>query len=278
MVPVVERLHKGPGIRRDDLGSTLAEPFAARLHVFDDDPPVTVLAKVIWQLSAVIRRVAGDDPKSITMLRAMYNLDQDPELNSAPNLAGRIKVLERRFGAGWSYSRINSQLSELRRVLYPELSTCRFDWPNPKEIEALAHAEVRYAAEHKASALATFLLPKDVLGQLIAELNGTGERRGLERTLPQVDLHFAVSAQGNLVTTATPEFGESLPAFTTAALLREYQREVGAPESDRATVATGRAVLDLLIKRGQIGLAVNPLGGYGAHGGQYWTPEELVNL
>jgi hypothetical protein len=271
-----ERLHKGLGVRRADLARTVAGDFAARLHIFDDDQPEVILAKVIWQLSAVIRRVAADDPKSITLLRAVYNLDQDPELNQL-ELSERLKVLSRRHGTGWHPSTTNSRLSELRGTLYPELKTCWFDWPDSKEIDSIATSEARYAAEHNASALGTFLLPKDNLGQMIADLNGTG-RRGLERALPQADLYFSVTAEGNLVTTTTTEFGESLPAFTSATLLRQYQQEVRAPGTDLPKVATGRDIVDLLLRHGRVGLAVNPLGGYGADVGQLWTPEELESL
>ncbi len=44
------------------------------------------------------------------------------------------------------------------------------------------------------------------------------------------------------------------------------------------TTATGRGVIDVLVARERVGLAVNPLGGYEVGVGQHWTPEELVDL
>lgn len=272
---VEEKLHKGPGVRRDDLSSFLTQPFADRLHIFEDDSAKTVLAKVIWQVSAIIRRIPAET-KWVTALEAMYNLPQDPELN-AKDLSGRLRVLERRHGAGWNPSTINTKLSELRSAyMYPALKD-RLPWAPEEQIDAIARSEERYAARDGASRDQIFVLPEDTFGLLIAERSHTG-RLGLERALPQAALHFAVSAKGNLVTTATVEFGETLATFTNGSLLAHYREQWRAPATDRPTVAAGRLVVDALVAHGRIGLAVNPLGGHGAHGGLHWTAQELVSL
>lgn len=277
-LPDEERLHKGLGVREPGVVRSLSEEFVDRLRIFPDDPPERGLAKIIWQLSGVILRMPVDKPKWVTVLRVMYNLDRDPVINPLV-LKDRLEVLYQRHGRGWHPSTTNTKLSVLRSdFLRDELKSRDFPWPPKDEIDELERLEARYAAEHSRTALGTFVLPKDTLGVMIADLNGNGHRRGVERTLPQADLHFAVSADGNLVTTVTAEFGENLPAFTSAALLRQYLERVHAPETDRPTVATGRALVDVLVARGHVGLAVNPLGGHDAHGGQHWTPEELVGL
>jgi hypothetical protein len=65
--------------------------------------------------------------------------------------------------------------------------------------------------------------------------------------------------------------------FTGESLLRQYLEQVRAPESEVSTVALGRKVIDVLVARGRVGLAVNPLGDDGAPG-QYWPAEGLVDL
>jgi hypothetical protein len=281
--PIEEKLHTGLGLRRPKLARLLTEPslpdrvtFAERLHIFvEADRPEVILAKAIWQLAAVINRIPCDQ-KWITVLRAMYNLDQDPELNPLV-LKERLELLHRRHGKGWDPSTTNSKLSELRSThIYPRLKSRKFDWPPDDEITALAESERRYAKLGE-SGLGTFVLPKDTLGVMIADLRGSG-RSALKHVLPQVDLHFAVSAKGNLVTTATTEFGENLPVFTSNALLRQYQDKVRAPVTDKPMVANGRIVVDLLVAWRHVGLAVNPLGDDRTDVGQYWTPEDLVGL
>lgn len=282
--PIEEKLHTGLGVRRPKLTRFLTEPslpgrvtFAERLHIFvEDDKPEVVLAKVIWQLSAVINGVPCDHEKWITALQAMYNLDQDPELNPLV-LKERLELLHSRHGKGWDPSTTNSKLSELRSTyIYPQLKSRVFDWPPVDEITALSESERGYATLGE-SGLGMFVLPTDALGEMIANQWGGG-RGSLEHILPQVDLHFAVSAKGNLVTAVTTDFGENLPVFTSSALLRQYQDEVRAPATDKPRVASGRIVVDLLVARGHVGLVVNPLGGHGSDTGQRWTPEELVGL
>jgi len=256
----------------------LTEPFAERLGVFDDDAPCVVLAKVIWQVSAVIRKVTRDS-KWITVLDATYNLSQDPELNSL-DLKGRLEELKRRHGAGWDPSTTNSKLSELRPEVIRRLEG-RLDWPPEHKIEELARSEEAYASGQGQGQAPgdrrTIVLPEDAAGQLIADMNRSG-RRTLDFALPRLSLHFAVSAKGNLVTTQTAEFGETLAVFTSEGLLRQYLAEVRASESEVPVTDVGRRIIDVLVARGRVGLVVNPLGGHGGHGGQHWTAEELGGL
>ncbi|SDC51645.1 SseB family protein [Actinokineospora iranica] len=276
-VPVEEKLHKGPGVRRPDLTEFLTEPFAARMHVFDDDPAEVVLAKVVWQVSAVVRRVTRD-PKWITVLEAMYNLPRDPELTPL-GLTGRLTLLRRRHGTGWDTSTTNTRLSELRRNhLFGQLKG-KFPWPPEHEIEPLARLEAEYASlRNGTGGHQTYLLPESAFGKLIAGRNGAGRGEVDHALLAQATLHFAVSARGNLVTTTTADFGENLPVFTDAGLLREYLAAVRAPASDVPADAPGRKILDILVSAGRIGLVVNPLGGHGAHVGQHWSPADLARL
>jgi hypothetical protein len=280
--PVEEKLHMGLGIRRPDLGRFLAQPsvggvtFAERLGILlDEDSEWVILAKAILQLTPVIDRIPCAEKKWVTVLRAVYNLDQNPGLDHRV-LKDRLVELHKRNGRGWHPSTTNSKLSELWPYLHSELKTRRFSWPNQQEIDALAESERRYA-ESRASGQHALSLPADPLGLMIANLRGTG-RATLEHTLPQVELHFAVSTNGNLVTASTTEFGENLPAFTSNTLLRQYQDRVQAPATDTLVAASGRTIIDVLASRGGVGLAVNPLGGHGADTGEYWTPEELAAL
>src|SRR5262249_30392331 len=147
------------------------------------------------------------------VLDAMYNLSQDPELNPL-DLKGRLETLERRHGAGWAPSTTNSKLSELRAEVFPRLKG-RLDWPPEHEINEVARSEEAYGQGQGQAPgdRRTIVLPEDAAGQLIADMNRSG-RRTLDFALPQLSLHFAVSAKGNLVTTQTAEFGETLAVFT----------------------------------------------------------------
>ena len=278
-IPVLEQIHKGRGIRRPHFASFLGPDLAAELHVFpDEDEPEEVVAKVGWQLILVIRRVPYGDPKWFTVLCAMYNVDQDPELNGL-DLQRRLEVLGRRHGKGWelSLSTINSRLYQLRRdYIFPELRKGGFPWPEGQEFEELLRSEREYARLNE-SGLAKYTLPKDTLGLMIANRRGPG-RGALDHLLPQVDLYFALSTRGNLVTTGTTEFGEILPVFTSQDLLTRYQEAVRAPAADQPTVAKGRTVIERLVTYGRVGLAVNPLGGHGTEVGECWAPEDLVGL
>lgn len=272
VVPTEEKLHKGAGVRRPDLARFLTGSFAERLHVFDDDASHVVLAKIIWQVSEVVRQVTRDQ-KWITVLDAMYNLRPDPELNPL-DLTGRLKMLERRNGSGWDPSTTNTKLSELRRAhVFPRLKG-KFPWPPENVIEELALSEAKYESRQETAGPRMIALPEGAIGSLIAGMSQVGQ---LECVLPQLPLHFIVSAEGNLVTTQTAELGELLPVFTGESLLRQYLEQVGAPESDVPTVALGHNVIDVLVARGRVGLALNPLGN-GAAPGQYWTAEGLADL
>jgi hypothetical protein len=250
--------------------------FAERLGILhDEDSEWVTLAKAILQLTPVINNIPCAEKKWVTVLRAVYNLDQNPGLDHLV-LKDRLAELHKRNGKGWDPSTTNSKLSELRPYLHSELKTRKFSWPNQQEIDALAESERTYA-ESREPGQRTLSLPADPLGLMIANLRGTG-RATLEHTLPQVELYVAVSANGNLVTTSTSEFGENLPAFTSNTLLRQYQDRVHAPATDTLTAAPGRTIIDLLAATGGVGLAVNPLGGHGADTGEHWTPEELAVL
>jgi hypothetical protein len=270
-----ESLHKGLGVRKDGLVEHLGV-LGARMHVSADEPAHVVLAKVIWQMSRMIR-LTTRDKKWITVLEVAYNLPQEPGFNERI-LKDRLRWLADTQGKGWDTSTMNSQLSVLRRrSLLRLLAQPSYPSPSQAELAELAESELAYANRGGAPDHQRFLLPRDVLGQLISDRYKTG-RQVPSYALPQAELHFAVSAAGNLVTIVTAGFGEVLAVFTTEELLRAFRAAVGAPESDRPVSSTGRDVIAALVRQERVGLAVNPLGGHGAGTGMYWSPEELAEL
>jgi hypothetical protein len=269
-----ESLHKGLGVRKDGLVTHLGS-LAGRMHVAPGEPAHEVLAKVICHMTAVIGETTRDE-KWATVLRVAYNLPQEPDFNQLI-LKDRLRWLAGRHGKGWETSTLNSKLSELRRLrVLPRLAE-PFAPLAPEVVAEAAESERLYASRGGASGHQRILLPKDALGLMISETYLAG-RRIPGYALPQVDLHFTVSCAGNLVTTATEDFGEVLAAFTDASLLRGFWRETGAPTSDRDVRGSGRKVISVLVRDGRTGLAVNPLGAHGVTTGMFWSPEELVEL
>ncbi|UVS76378.1 SseB family protein [Actinokineospora sp. UTMC 2448] len=246
-------LHRGLGVRRADLALAVAGPIGARLGVRRGDSPAAVLAVVSWQVAAAGERVTAN-PVGRRVLAAAYNLRRDPELTSL-GYAERLAVLARS---------LSDSVHAAARLLVERVSAelaGPLPVPPAAEIEALTWLEAEYAKAPEPPVAASLLT------RLVAETTGSV----LDEFVPKGELHFAMSADGALVTVETRDFGECLCAFTSAELLAEYQAAVGS--SDVPAAAPGHRLIEVLRSDGGVGLALNPLGR-----GRHWSPARVAAL
>ncbi|OLR90711.1 hypothetical protein [Actinokineospora bangkokensis] len=254
-------LYKGAGVRRSDLRRALGETGARLFHATARDTAHELRAKVIWQVGGLIAHHCGDR-RSVLVLRTSYNLDQDPELTGL-GLGKRRELLARRLGRGYGGRSAERVLEDHLNGSFGLALAGPLPPPEAEVVLRMAQQEARYAMGTEPA-------------QRTAVITAAGERVPLVDALPGMELHFL--AEGDAVrVTRTDRFGEVVCVFSSAELLWDYERRVGAGPRERRAAAQGRRVLAMARASG-VGLAFDPLGSRLAPAGRHLSATELHSI
>ncbi|SFR30005.1 hypothetical protein SAMN04488564_12557 [Lentzea waywayandensis] len=248
-LPDESSLHKGLGVRRPDITDVRETPLAGLLHIGRHDERFVVLAKLLWQVGAAVKRVVHD-PAHRRVMECSYNLPQDRDLNHL-DLGGRLRLLEKRCPGvkGLRENTTNKLPSRYARRICAYWRSGEHKAAPADEIDRIAAEEQEY--EEGGADDAWPVIPSISLEDMLRDQYSAWPERA-ERALLQSPVFFEVSDSGHAVTLRKDEC-ERLLAFTTAEQFEGY-----AGPGRGFAEATGREVIERLAEFCDIGLAVNP--------------------
>lgn len=130
----VDRLHKGPGVRRPDLVEAIGFDLRLRWNLTEEfGDPLRVRSFVIWHVEHHLREADVDD-RLWLIATAAYNTAADAELARASTLEERWRLLASRHGRGFGPSSAERKLQDLVRT---RLADRLLRAPGPTDTAAL---------------------------------------------------------------------------------------------------------------------------------------------
>ncbi|QQQ76630.1 hypothetical protein IOD16_37590 [Saccharothrix sp. 6-C] len=274
----VKDLRTGLGVRDPSLVDVGKSELGRALHVAPGDSGARVRAKVLVQVERAIDAVAGQDDYLRMLLRYVFNTPADRELNrlTQGGRLGEFAKADLRAADGTPFVKVakgtTSKLTFGLGVLIEEYWDAHPPVPlTEDEISAREEEERRHALGIAPEA--NVELDAVLVEEGLRDYN-LGERRGIERRLASLRLHFEVLGPC-VVTVRTSDKRELVCAFTRPDLLADYWRTTGRRLGHPA-VGGGARLLGVLARGKDLGLLVNPFTGDADKG--YWRPDQVALL
>jgi hypothetical protein len=232
----ITRLHIHAGVRRDDLGDTLALPVRAAWHITDGDTVETVRAKAIGQVRRVLNTLTS--VKHRLVAEVLLNLSYDVELCADRYDERRSRLA--RYASGYSPATTYRILQKTVQPALLRALQAPVDVLSPPDLEHIKVAERKLLA----------LLPTDALRR-----NNRPTDEQITRFMANDVYLSRPTAPGTFTAVDIPGHGKWIKVFTS---INKLAMDLAADTGEWLSLSAADLVQSICATGEPLGLLVDP--------------------